>query len=62
MQKLTRLIGGCLFGGALLAAGVAFTPAPAEAQGDIVLVCNGDACCTVDTETGNIIDCKKIRP
>jgi hypothetical protein len=62
MQKLTRFIGGCLFGGALLAAGVAVTPASVAAQTEIVLVCSGDNCCTVNSQTGDIIDCKKVRP
>jgi hypothetical protein len=60
MHKLTRFISGCLFGGALLMAGIAATPAPAAAQRQLYLVCTETACCTVDAQTGDLVSCKRI--
>ncbi|HET7461917.1 MAG TPA: hypothetical protein VFJ82_11745 [Longimicrobium sp.] len=60
MRKLTRFISGCLFGGALLTAAVAAAPAPAAAQRQLVLTCTESVCCTIDSQTGEIISCKRI--
>ena len=61
MRKLTRFLGGSLFGAALLTTGLAAFPAPAQAQGDVVLVCTATACCLVDLATNRLIDCVPIR-
>lgn len=61
MRKLARFAGGCLFGSAFLALAT-LVPSPAAAQTEIVLVCSGDNCCTVNSSNGEIIDCKKVRP
>ncbi len=63
MARLIRFTSGCLFGGALLFSGSTLVAKPAVAQSvePIVLVCTDTACCTVNSDTGAIVDCKRIR-
>ena len=60
MHKATRFISGCLFGGALLMAGIAVTATPSAAQRQMYLTCTETVWCTIDAQTGDIISCKRI--
>jgi hypothetical protein len=57
MNALKRFLSGGLLATAVVVVGSAFTPADLVAQQEIVLACTDTACCTVDSQTGKIIDC-----
>ncbi|HEX2202247.1 MAG TPA: hypothetical protein VHG91_03060 [Longimicrobium sp.] len=61
MQRLTRLLGGCLLGVALLVAGQFLAPGSTSAQTEIKLTCTSTTCCTYYANTGVLISCVPIK-